>query len=86
MTDTIGHILCGGAGAKLSEKTIAIYDHEVLNVAVNLKHEALAAIIGHREAKLYGKRIQRFFDALYNDLAEDGVPTHTYEPHAENFK
>lgn len=85
MTDTIDHIICGGAGTSLGEKSILIYDHDVLNVAINLKHEALIALIGKREAMKYGRRIQRFVDGLYADLADDGVPVHTYEPHAQNF-
>lgn len=94
MTDTIDHIICGGAGTSLGDKTIEIYDHTILNVAVNLKHAALAEHYesqgtshehAHRKAMKLGRKIQRFFDDLYADLQDDDVPVHTYEPHAQNF-
>lgn len=94
MTDTINHIICGGAGQCLGEITIVIYDHQALNVAVNLKHANLAALFelqgmptarAHRKAMRYGKRIQRFWDDLYADLEADGIDTNIYEPHAENL-
>lgn len=96
MTDTIDHIICGGAGAVVNDcKTIMIHDHEILNVAVNLKHEALAAHYiahgvapdkAHKKALRLGKRIQRFWDDLYADLEADGVPAFTYEPNPANLE
>lgn len=94
MTDTIDHIICGGAGAEIAEKSIVIHDHEILNVAVNLKHEALAAHYesqgmthdrAHRKALRLGRRIQRFWDDLYADLEDDGVPAYTYPVNPANL-
>lgn len=95
MTDTIDHIICGGAGAVVNDtKAIIIHDHTILNVAVNLKHEALAEHYGsqgmnhdkaHRKALRLGRRIQRFWDDLYADLEDDGVPVNTYEPNPANL-
>lgn len=94
MTDTIDHIICGGAGTEIGEKTIVIHDHEVLNVAVNLKHENLAAHYesqgmaadkAHKKAMRLGARIQRFWDDLYADLEEDGVPAFTYPVNPANL-
>jgi hypothetical protein len=95
VTDTIDHIICGGAGNVINDcKTIMIHDHEVLNVAVNLKHEALAAHYesqglnearAHRKALRVGKRIQRFWDDLYADLEDDGLPSFTYDPNPANL-
>jgi hypothetical protein len=95
VTDTIDHIICGGAGAVVNaEKSIIIHDHEILNVAVNLKHENLAAHYelqgfthekAHRKALRIGKRIQRFWDELYGDLEDDDVPVNTYEPNPANL-
>lgn len=94
MTDTIDHIICGGAGNVVNEtKTIIIHDHEILNVAVNLKHNALIAhyesqglshVKAHSKAMRVGRRIQRFWDDLYADLEDDGVPAFTYEPNPAN--
>lgn len=96
MTDTIDHIICGGAGSLLSDcKTIMIHDHDVLNVAVNLKHEALAARYeaggaspdaARRKAMRVGKRIQRFWDDLYEDLEADGIPAFTYPVNPANLE
>lgn len=96
MTDTIDHIICGGAGDVVNDcKSIMIHDHTILNVAVNLKHEALAAHYkaqgmdegrAHRKALRLGKRIQRFWDDLYADLEDDGVPAFTYEVNPANLE
>lgn len=95
MTDTIDHIICGGAGAVVSPtKTIIIHDHEVLNVAINLKHEALAVHYqgrglspekAHKKSMRVGHRIQRFWDELYHELEEDGLTVFTYEPNPANL-
>lgn len=95
MTDTIDHIICGGAGNVVNPtKTIVIHDHEVLNVAVNLKHLALIAHYesrglshekAHKKAMRIGQRIQRFWDDLYADLEDDGVPAFTYPVNPANL-
>lgn len=94
MTDVEGHIICGGAGACHGEKSILIWDHAALNVAVNLKHQGMIAeliALGVPEAKAHrithrlGRRMQRFYDDLYEDLADLGLETAVYEPHAQNF-
>lgn len=85
MTHEIDHIWCGGAGEQTGEKTIVIWTHTVLDVAVKADREALAELIGAQKAKKYSKRIDRFFEDLYEDLADDGVPVHSYEPHAQNL-
>lgn len=95
MTDTIDHIICGGAGAVVNDaKTIIIHDHEILNVAVNLKHEHLAAHYeaqglthekAHKKAMRLGERIQRFWDDLYADLEADGVEAYTYPVNPANL-
>lgn len=95
MSHVISHIICGGAGDCIGEKTITIWDHKALNVAVNLKHSGMVAelvALGMPEAKAeritarIGRRLQRFYDDLYEDLADLGLPTEVYEPHAENFE
>jgi hypothetical protein len=95
VTDTIDHIICGGGGNVVNPtKTIIIHDHEILNVAINLKHENLAAFYesqgvnpekAHKKAMRLGKRIQRFWDDVYEDLEHDGVPVFTYEPDPANL-
>ena len=95
MTDTIDHIICGGAGNVVNEcKTIMIHDHTILNVAANLKHEALAAHYvsqgmnserALRKALRLGGRIQKFWDDLYADLEDDGVPAFTYPVNPANL-
>ena len=94
MTDTIDHIICGGAGTEIGSKSIIIHDHEVLNVAVNLKHNALIAHYeeqgmthekAHKKALRLGKRIQSFWDELYADLEDDGVPAFTYPVNPANL-
>lgn len=95
MTDTIDHIICGGAGNVVNAtKTIIIHDHEVLNVAVNLKHEALITHYenqglsnakAHKKAIKLGERIQKFWDDVYEDLEDDGVPVFNYEPNPANL-
>lgn len=94
MTDTIDHIICGGAGAEIGTKSIIIHDHDVLNVAVNLKHENLAAHYeaqgmthekAHKKAMRLGARIQRFWDDLYADLEADGVPAFTHPVNPANL-
>lgn len=86
MTHEIDHIWCGGAGEKLGEKTIKIWDHKYLNVAVNLQRDHLAEVLGEKRAERYDRRLHRFFDELYEDLAADGVEVHRHQPHAENFE
>ena len=95
MTHVIDHIICGGAGECIGEKQILIWDHTALNVAVNLKHDGLLDELikagmrpekAQRKVGRYGRRIHRFFEELYDDLADDGVPVETYEPHEENMK
>lgn len=75
-------------------KNIMIHDHTVLNVAVNLKHEALAAHYvsqgmasdkAHEKALKLGRRIQRFWDDLYEDLEDDGIPSYTYPVNPANL-
>lgn len=85
MTHEIDHIWCGGAGELLGEKTIVIYDHKYLNVAVNLQREHLAEVLGEKLAAKYDRRLHRFFDELYEDLADDGVEVFRHEPHAQNL-
>jgi hypothetical protein len=88
MTDTIDHIICGGAGKNLGEKSILIYDHTVLNAAIRLNHEELVHTYGWslEEALAFGKKIQADYDKWIKKLAKRGIPTHVYEPHAQNFK
>jgi hypothetical protein len=96
MTDTIGHIVCGGGGTCLGEKTIIIWDHEILNAAVHLKHEHLTAWLvankGFSEGKAerialrMGRKIQADADRWYADLERLGIETTEYEPHAENLR
>lgn len=95
MTDTIDHIICGGAGNVTNpEKSILIHDHTILNVAVNLKHEALASFYesqgmdadkAHKKAMRLGRRIQRFWDDLYADLEADGIEAYTYPVNPANL-
>lgn len=62
---------------------------------MNLKHEALAAHYenqgmsaeqAHKKALRLGRRIQRFWDDLYDDLEADGVPAHTYPVNPANLE
>ena len=87
MTDTIDHIICGGAGKVIGEPSIQIYDHDVLNVAINLKHHGLQNYGVDLETALkLGKKIQKDVDGWYKELQKLGVPTSTYPPHAANLK
>ena len=87
MTDTILHIICGGAGKVLGEPKIEIYDHDVLNVAINLKHHGFENYgLTLAEALRFGAMIQKDVDKWYKKLQKLGIPTSTYQPHQANLK
>lgn len=87
MTHAPGHILCWGLGKLLGWIRIWIKDHEVLNVAINLKQKALVEKYGwsEREASLFGAMIQRDTERWYEIAEHRGVPYYVYEPHPANL-
>lgn len=81
MTHEVGHIWCGGVGAKLGKKTIEIEDHEALNLAVNLKRRHNVSERRHASKE---KRIAKLIHKIYEIAAEPGDEFHYYaktEPH-----
>lgn len=94
MTHEYGHVECGGGGKVIGEKDIKIYDHEFLNVANHLKHEALEARFiadgktpeqAENIASKLGERIHRDIEGWYERLDDLGIETHYHQPHSENF-
>lgn len=85
MTDTVGHIICGGLGWLLGWIRIWIKDHAFLNVAVNLKHEALIAEgWTPQEAKKFGEMIQKDVHRWYEIGKKKGLEAHYYQPYHGN--
>lgn len=82
-----GHVECGGAGKLLGEKRIYIKDHEVLNIAVHLKHEELIEHYGASEvqALAIGRMIAGDIQKWKARLKEKfGVKYYVYEPDPRN--
>jgi hypothetical protein len=82
-----GHVECGGAGKLLGEKRIYIKDHEVLNIAVHLKHEELVEYYGatEKQAEAIGKMISADIVKWKKKLKEKfGVKYYSYEPDQRN--
>lgn len=92
MTHAADHIICGGAGTPRGEKSIKIYDHDLLNVAIRLERDpAELERLGYssrqiRTIEKLGDRINRQVHAWYEKLASAGIEPHYYEPHAENLE
>jgi len=87
MTHEFGHVECGGAGKLLGEKQIYIKDHEVLNIAVHLKHEALVQNYGAtvKQAEAIGQEIADDIEKWKDKLKKKfNVPYHTYEADPRN--
>ena len=94
MTHEIGHIECGGAGAELGEKQITIHDHQILNVAIHLKHENLIAYLvaqgmdtdkATRKALRLGQMIENDAHRWYDWLDQFGIEYTIHEPNPANF-
>ena len=81
MTHLPGHIICGGLGKFLRWALIWIKDHEYLNVAVNLKHEALIEKgWTEQEARRFGEKINQDIHRWYEIGERKGLEAHYYEP------
>ena len=94
MTHEFGHIECGGGGALIGDKTIVIHDHEILNVANHLKHQAMVDwLVAHgmphakaeRKAERLGQMMANDAHRWYDFLEDLGIEYHVHEPHPQNL-
>ena len=86
MTHEIGHIWCGGGGSQIGERTITIYDHSVLNVAIFLKTNS-PEIDTPKKRKAIEKleaRIEADRHKWKEMLEKAGIPYTYHQPHAGN--
>jgi hypothetical protein len=78
-------IICSTAGTELGDKTIVVYDADVLSLAIKFSEVKLGTLVGADKAAKFRKKLEHAYEDLHDWLTDHGVPNIEHAPHQQNF-